>query len=58
MRYHDNFYVAMDLKIYDYVKNNLNLIKRSKVKLSLSDESIEITHQYTCKTFYCFFIST
>ena len=49
--YHDVFYVLMDLKIYDYVKNNLNLIKHSKVKLSLSDESIEITHQYTCKTF-------
>ena len=49
--YQDVFYVAMDLKIYDYVKNNLNLIKRSKVKLSLSDENIEIIHQYICKTF-------
>ena len=49
--YQDVFYVAMDLKIYDYVKNNLNLIKRSKVKLSVSDENIEIIHQYICKTF-------
>lgn len=49
--YQDVFYVAMDLKIYDYVKNNLNLIKRSKVKLSVSDENIEIINQYICKTF-------
>lgn len=49
--YSDDFYVAMDLKIYDYVKDNLTMIKRSKVKLSLSDEEIEIIHQYTSKTF-------
>lgn len=49
--YNDDFYVAMDLKIYDYVKDNLTMIKKSKVKLSLSDEKIEIIHQYTSKTF-------
>ena len=47
----DDFYVAMDLKIYDYVKDNLTMIKKSKVKLSLSDEEIEIVHQYASKTF-------
>ena len=49
--YNDDFYVAMDLKIYDYVKDNLAMIKKSKVKLSLSDDEIEIIHQYTSKTF-------
>lgn len=49
--YHDDYYVAMDLKIYDYVKDNLTMIKKSKVKLSLTDEQIEIIHQYTSKTF-------
>ena len=49
--YNDDFYVAMDLKIFDYVKDNLTMIKRSKVKLSLVDEIIEVIHQYTSKTF-------
>ena len=49
--YNDNFYVAMDLKIYDYVRDNLTMIKRSKVKLSITDEKIEIIHEYVSKTF-------
>lgn len=49
--YNDDFYLAMDLKIFDYVKDNLMMIKRSKVKLSLVDEKIEVIHQYTSKTF-------
>lgn len=49
--YGNDFYVAMDQKIYEYVKDNLKMIKRSKVKLSLSDEEIEIIHQYMIKTF-------
>lgn len=49
--YEDDFYVAMDQKIYDYVKDNLTKIKRSKVKLSISDQVITIKHDYTSKTF-------
>lgn len=49
--YQDDFYVAMDQKIYEYVKDNLTKIKRSKVKTSLSDEKIIIEHQYVIKTF-------
>ena len=40
--YEDNFYVAMDAKIYEYVKNNLIKIKRSKVKILESEEIITI----------------
>lgn len=49
--YEDNFYVAMDAKIYEYVKNNLIKIKRSKVKILESEEIITIKHQYISKTF-------
>ena len=49
--YNDNFYVAMDSRIYDYVKDNLTMIKRSKVKLSITNEKIEIIHEYVSKTF-------
>ncbi len=50
--YEDNFYVAMDAKIYEYVKDNLTKIKRSKVKTSFRDEKIiTIKHQYVSKTF-------
>lgn len=49
--YEDNFYVVMDAKIYEYVKNNLIKIKRSKVKILESEEIITIKHQYISKTF-------
>ena len=38
-------------KIYEYVKNNLIKIKRSKVKILESEEIITIKHQYISKTF-------
>lgn len=41
----------MDAKIYEYVKNNLIKIKRSKVKILESEEIITIKHQYISKTF-------
>ena len=37
--------------IYEYVKNNLIKIKRSKVKILESEEIITIKHQYISKTF-------
>lgn len=49
--YEDNFYVAIDKKIYDYVKDNLTKIKKSKIKISKSEDIITITHQYVSKTF-------
>ncbi|WP_294579935.1 RNA-binding protein [uncultured Thomasclavelia sp.] len=49
--YEDDFYVAIDKKIYEYVKDNLTKIKRSKVKITLSDETIAIEHHYSVKTF-------
>lgn len=49
--YRDDFYVAMDVRIFDYVKENLIKIKRSKVKISKSDEKITISHAYTSRTF-------
>lgn len=49
--YQDDFYIAMDCKIYDYVKDNLTKIKRSKVKISKSDEEITIKHDYISRTF-------
>ena len=42
--YEDNFYVTMDAKIYEYVKNNLIKIKRSKVKILESEKIITIKH--------------
>ena len=48
--YEDNF-ITMDAKIYEYVKNNLIKIKRSKVKILESEEIITIKHQYISKTF-------
>lgn len=49
--YEDDFYVAMDRKIFAYVKDNLVKIKRSKVKITASNDELTIKHQYVHKTF-------
>lgn len=47
----DDFYVAMDSNVYDYVKDNLNKIKRSKVYLSSSDKEVGNIQEYVVKSF-------
>lgn len=46
-----DFYVALDSKIYEYLKNELTSIKRSKVKLSLCNDKIEVKNDYLIKSF-------
>lgn len=37
---------------YPYIEQNLRQIRKSKIKLKLIDEDIEIQHQFTTKTFF------
>lgn len=46
-----DFYVALDSHIYDYLKDNLHQVKRSKVKISAYDELLEAKNQYIVKSF-------
>ena len=47
----NDFYMAVDRTIYDYLKDHLNMIKRSKVKFQLCLEKIEVNNQYLIKSF-------
>lgn len=49
--YQDDFYVAMDQKIFVYVLDNLTKIKKSKVKITASKQELTIEHQYMKKIF-------
>lgn len=47
----DKIYFAYTKSTYPYLRDNLSQIKRSKIHLSLSDEKIEIQHEFITKTF-------
>lgn len=47
----DDFYVAMDTKVYEYVKDTLSKIKRSKVYLSSSDKIVKNKQEYVTRSF-------
>lgn len=47
---HD-FYLSLDKHIYEYLKNHLTSIKRSKVKFQECQEMIEVKNQYMIKSF-------
>ena len=46
-----DFYLAVDRHIYEYLKDHLSMIKRSKVKFVEWDEEIEIKNDYLIKSF-------
>lgn len=46
-----DFYLAVDQHIYEYLKDHLSMIKRSKVKLVEWDEEIEVKNDYLVKSF-------
>lgn len=46
-----DFYLAVDLHIYEYLKDHLSMIKRSKVKFVEWDEEIEVKNDYLVKSF-------
>lgn len=46
-----DFYLAVDQHIYEYLKDHLSMIKRSKVKFVEWDEEIEIKNDYLIKSF-------
>lgn len=46
-----DFYLALDKNIYEYLKDNLTSIKRSKVKFQKCEETIEVKNQYLIKQF-------
>lgn len=45
------FYLAVDRPIYEYLKDELKMIKRSKVKLTKCQEEIEVKNEYIIKSF-------
>lgn len=45
------FYLAVDQHIYEYLKDHLSMIKRSKVKFVEWDEEIEVKNDYLVKSF-------
>ena len=45
------FYLAVDRPIYEYLKDHLSMIKRSKVKFVEWDEEIEVKNDYLVKSF-------
>lgn len=47
-----HIYFACTSQTFPYIQNNLNQIKKSKVKLRLVHETIEIIRQFTTKTFF------
>ena len=46
-----DFYLAIDRHIYEYLKDHLSMIKRSKVKFVEWDEEIEVKNDYLVKSF-------
>lgn len=46
-----DFYLAVDRYIYEYLKDHLSMIKRSKVKFVEWDEEIEVKNDYLVKSF-------
>lgn len=46
-----DFYLAVDQHIYEYLKDHLSMIKRSKVKFVEWDEEIEVKNDYLVKSF-------
>ena len=46
-----DFYFAVDRHIYEYLKDHLSMIKRSKVKFVEWDEEIEVKNDYLVKSF-------
>ena len=46
-----DFYLAVDRHIYEYLKDYLSMIKRSKVKFVEWDEEIEVKNDYLVKSF-------
>lgn len=46
-----DFYLAVDQHIYEYLKDHLSMIKRSKVKFVEWDEEIEVKNDYLIKSF-------
>lgn len=46
-----DFYLALDKNVYEYLKDNLTSIKRSKVKFQICNEKIEVKNQYMIKEF-------
>lgn len=47
----NGFYLAVDRHIYEYLKDHLSMIKRSKVKFVEWDEEIEVKNDYLVKSF-------
>ena len=45
------FYLAVDRPIYEYLKDHLSMIKRSKVKFVECHEEIEVKNDYLVKSF-------
>lgn len=46
-----DFYLVVDRHIYEYLKDHLSMIKRSKVKFVEWDEEIEVKNDYLVKSF-------
>ena len=46
-----DLYLAVDRNIYEYLKDHLSMIKRSKVKFVEWDEEIEVKNDYLVKSF-------
>ena len=46
-----DIYLAVDRHIYEYLKDHLSMIKRSKVKFVEWDEEIEVKNDYLVKSF-------
>lgn len=46
-----DFYLDVDRHIYEYLKDHLSMIKRSKVKFVEWDEEIEVKNDYLVKSF-------
>jgi RNA-binding protein YlmH len=49
--YEDSFYIAVDTKIYSYVKENLTKIKRSKVSIQTTTKKLETTQEFKIQTY-------
>lgn len=48
----ERLFFTCTAKTFPYIEQNLKQIKKSKIKLKLIDEDIQITHQFATKTFF------
>ncbi|MDD8048552.1 MAG: YlmH/Sll1252 family protein [Thomasclavelia sp.] len=47
----DDFFVAIESNMYNYLIDNLKQIKRSKIKISKAENIVEVKYEYSRKTF-------